>query len=266
MRTWLLTLGARACAGAGGLAEFEDSAASRITAQLGCDTSAITADPSLVRGIVLRTQYFDRLTLEFFARHPHGVGVVLGAGLCTRFSRLAAKLPHQYATDWINIDLPAVCALREQFLPCTGGERNVACSALDAQWLEQLKPGRPLLVLLEGVCPYLPQLLLQELLSALASHCCTQAIPSTIVLDFVHPALLSEPMSAGAMELPLQSGFSQASDIAGLHPALQLCEQRHPYAEFSMRHRYFAAAFAAVYGQQPYTMAAFAVTDPGAAS
>jgi O-methyltransferase involved in polyketide biosynthesis len=267
MGTWLVTLGARARPTLGGVPGFADPEAARIAAQLGC-SPAVTADAAVVRGIVLRTQYFDHLTLQFFQRYPHGMSVVLGAGLCTRFSRLARQLaahrtPDPAGSRWINIDLPPVCALREQFLPCAVGERNVVCSALDVQWLHsaQLSAGRPLLVLLEGVCPYLPQQPLQDMLRAFAAHCAAQAIDATLVLDFVHPALLGQPMQAGGMELPLASGFAQASEIAALHPALRLLEQRHPYAQFSQRHQQFAAAFAERWGQPPYTMAAFAV-DP----
>lgn len=267
MGTWLVTLGARARPALGGVADFVDPEAVRIAAQLSCSPT-VTADPAVVRGIVLRTRYFDHLTLQFFERHPHGVSVVLGAGLCTRFSRLARQLaldlaPGVQSSRWVNIDLPPVCALREQFLPCAVGECNVACSALDVDWLQsaQLSAGRPLLVLLEGVCPYLPQQPLQDMLCALAAHCVTQAIAATLVLDFVHPALLGQPMQAGGMELPLASGFAQASEIERLHPALRLLEQRHPYAQFSERHQQFAAAFAERWDQPPYTMAAFAV-DP----
>ncbi|MDP0947498.1 class I SAM-dependent methyltransferase, partial [Klebsiella pneumoniae] len=79
-----------------------------------------------VRSVVLRTQLFDRLTTQFLSAHPSGLCIALGAGLCTRRSRLAALAG---TARWLNVDLPDAIALRDQYMD--GDETRLACSILD---------------------------------------------------------------------------------------------------------------------------------------
>jgi O-methyltransferase involved in polyketide biosynthesis len=255
--TLLLTLSARAAADkVVPDAVFSDPLARQIAAELPVDVSGYARDPAFVRGIVRRAALFDRLATEFFQTYPNGMGVTLGAGLCTRRSRILAGLsPHQ-SIDWLNIDLPEAIRLREQYMGAATAERNLACSVLDLTWLESagLQPGRPVLFLMEGVCPYLPKAPLEALLQRLAEHLEQHGGVGQMVLDYVHPDLAHLPMQVGGMQLPVVSGFDSAEEISQLHGAIQVLSEEHPFSSFSPQHRHFESAFRAVRRRWPYTV------------
>lgn len=260
--TLLLTLAARAAASSTGAAgsKFSDPEASRIAAALPFDLSAYVQDAAFVNGVMLRAVLFDRFAAAFFSAHPRGLAVTLGAGLCTRRSRLGARGPQGGGLGWLNVDLPDAMALRQDHLPAHEGERNITGSILDPEWLAaaDLPPERPVLVMLEGVCPYLPQTPLEAMLHRLAERFGGRGQAGVLVLDFVHPVLASLPVRVGGMHLPVVSGFEDAARIARIHPAIRVMSEDHPYGEFSAQHRLFETGFRVTTGQWPYTVARFA--------
>jgi len=263
--TLLLTLAARAGSESAVAASvFSDPEARRIAAALPFDLSACVRDAAFVRGVVLRAALIDRLAAEFFAAHPGGMGVTLGAGLCTRRRRLGQGVARSGGIDWLNVDLPDAIRLREQHVEPGEGERNLACSILDPAWLDLagLPDDRPALVMLEGVCPYLPQAPLEAMLLHLAERFGQHGSPCVVVLDYVHPILASMPVQVGGMHLPVVSGFEDSARIAGIHPSIRVISEDHLYSQFSDPHRLFEAAFQATTGRWPYTVARFALGSP----
>jgi len=232
---------------------FSDPEARRIAASLPFDISAYAADEAFVRSIVLRAALFDRFAAEFLSAHPGALCISLGAGLCTRRSRLAPALVAR--SRWLNIDLPEAIELRERHIARGEEERELACSVLDPSWLDAAGlPGeRPVLAMLEGVCPYLPQAPLEALLRSLAGRFEHAKAPCVLLFDHVHPVLARQSMAVGGMRLPVVSGFENAAQIAGLHPAaMRVLSEDHIYAQFSERHSLFEAAFRATTGAWPY--------------
>ncbi|WP_272943562.1 class I SAM-dependent methyltransferase [Variovorax sp. CF313] len=238
---------------------FSDPEAQRIAASLPFDLSAYAMDAAFVRSVVLRAALFDRFAAEFLAIHPGGLCITLGAGLCTRRSRLGAAVAA--GSRWLNIDLPDAIGLRAQHMARGEGETDLACSILDDAWLDAAGlPGeRPVLAMLEGVCPYLPQAPLEALLCRLAGRFEHGATPCTVVLDHVHPVLARQPMAVGGMRLPVVSGFEDAVQIARLHPSMRVLSEDHIYAQFSEQHRLFEAAFQAATGAWPYAVVRLAL-------
>ncbi len=264
--TLLLTLAARArAASAPGLAHlpaFTDPEACRIAAALPPECQAYAQDTAFVRSVVLRSLRFDHLAAEFLAQHPGALCIALGAGLCTRRSRLGAR---GNAARWLNVDLPDAIALRERHMAAADNEAHLACSILDTAWLDaaDLAQARPVLILLEGVCPYLPQAPLQALLAQLAQRFTGAGRPAcAIVLDHVHPLLAQRPMQVGGMRLPVLSGFEDAQQLARLHPSIRVGFEEHPYAAFSQQHQLFEAAFQAATGQRPYAIVRLDLAAP----
>ncbi|CAB5712576.1 O-Methyltransferase involved in polyketide biosynthesis [Delftia tsuruhatensis] len=266
--TLLLTLAARARAatpgeqGLGELPAFADPEARRILAALPPDTPSYATDAAFVRGVVLRSLLFDRLAVEFLHAQPDSLCIALGAGLCTRRSRLATR---GVAARWLNVDLPDAIALRGQCMAPSDEEAHLACSILDTRWLDAAGlPGRqPVLVLLEGVCPYLPQEPLQAMLHQLADRFARPGSPGcTVVLDHVHPLLAQLPMQVGGMRLPVVSGFKDSTQLAGLHPSMRVGFEEHPYARFSQQHQLFETAFHATTGQYPYAIVRLDIGGP----
>ncbi|WP_260319458.1 class I SAM-dependent methyltransferase [Variovorax guangxiensis] len=232
---------------------FSDPEARRIAASLPFDISAYAADPAFVRSIVLRAALFDRFAAGFLSDHPGALCITLGAGLCTRRSRLGALVAR---SRWLNIDLPDAIGLRAQHVPHAdeGEGADIACSVLDERWLDTagLPGDRPVLVMLEGVCPYLPQSPLETVLRSLADRFAQGTAPCVVVLDHVHPVLAAQSMAVGGMRLPVVSGFENAAQIARLHPSMRVLSEDHIYGQFSEKHRLFEAAFRATTGASPY--------------
>ena len=243
------------------IAAFTDPEASEAAGRLGL---AVTQDAAFTRGVVLRSLWFDQMASRFLMDHPDGQVVSLGAGLCTRWRRLNTGLPSLAATDWLNIDLPDVIAWRRRCVMPGPRERDVAGSVLDLAWLAHADPqaGRPALVLLEGVCPYLPHAPLSHMLTALATHLAAHDIPAWLVADFIHPDLVRRPMQVDGIVLPVLSGFRDVDEVSGLHPSMRLLEQQQPFARFSEGHRQFADGFQALHGCAPYTWACLAMGAP----
>ncbi|MET3440310.1 O-methyltransferase involved in polyketide biosynthesis [Variovorax paradoxus] len=256
--TLLLTLAARAGSqGVVAASEFSDPEARRIAAALPFDLSVYAHDAAFVRGVVLRAALIDGFAAEFFAAHPSGMGITLGAGLCTRRSRLGSRVARSGGVDWLSVDLPDAIRLREQHVTADDGERNLACSILDPEWLDVagLPGDRPVLVMLEGVCPYLPQAPLEAMLRRLAQRFTRCQSACMVVLDFVHPILASMPVQVGGMHLPVVSGFEDSAQVAGIHSSIRVRSEDHLYSRFSEQHRLFETAFRATTGRWPYTVA-----------
>lgn len=113
-------------------------------------------------GCVIRARSIDRVVQNFLETHPSAVIVNLGAGLCTRFSRL-----DNGEVRWYEVDFPEVIALRRKFFSESVGAASpseqryhfIAKSILDFTWIDaiQREPNQPMLILYEGVSPYLSE-------------------------------------------------------------------------------------------------------------
>lgn len=185
-QTLLITLVARARAGrfCPDLG-FTDPWAQQVLAQLDVDADEWSEDPLSMRGAVLRTLAIDRLARAFFERHPEGCAVNLGAGLCTRFQRLDNGRLH-----WIDLDLPEVIGLRSQLLPAGARRQALAGSAADLAWVQRVphEPGRPLLLVAEGLLMYLSPAQVRALFMRCAE---AFAAPCEFVCDYTHPWVVS---------------------------------------------------------------------------
>ncbi|MBW0102319.1 class I SAM-dependent methyltransferase [Pseudonocardia sp. KRD291] len=129
---------------------------------------------------VLRGAIFDHWVREFLTAHPSGTVVELGAGLSTRAERLMTDV--RADTNWVDVDLPEVTALRRELLPETAGRRFVAGSVLDEDWLDVVRelPG-PYLLVSESVLTLLPEQGVQRVVFTIGS-----VLPgATLLMDTV---------------------------------------------------------------------------------
>ncbi|MDP0397876.1 class I SAM-dependent methyltransferase [Tsukamurella strandjordii] len=101
--------------------------------------------------VTVRTAQYDIWTREFLAKHPEATVVHLGCGLDSRIFRIAPGP----GVRWIDVDFPAVIALRGQVYPSRPGYRLLAASATDNSWLQEIPADRPTLLLAEGISMYL---------------------------------------------------------------------------------------------------------------
>jgi O-methyltransferase involved in polyketide biosynthesis len=94
----------------------------------------------------LRALCFDQAMRRIVGEHPGGTVVSLGDGFDTGFWRL-----DDGRMRWLSVDLPEVVALREKHLPAHPRVRNLACSALDLSWMDEVDDGGHVLVSAQGV-------------------------------------------------------------------------------------------------------------------
>lgn len=172
---------------------------------------------------VLRGAVFDHWVREFLHAHPGGTVVELGAGLNTRAERLADGRAGRVDANWLDVDLPAVAALRRELLPGTEG-RLVAGSVLDEDWLDVVRGmPAPYLLVSESVLTLLPEQGVQRIVFTIGS----MLAGATLLTDTVGRTTAShlersEPLSSASLTFDWT-----CEDPAELEPwGLRLLESR----------------------------------------
>ncbi|MCA2223088.1 class I SAM-dependent methyltransferase [Nonomuraea aurantiaca] len=111
---------------------------------------------------VVRTKAHDDWARSFLADHPDAVVLHLGCGLDARVYRIDPPA----IVDWYDLDYPSVIELRRQFLPPREHYTLIDSSVTDLTWLERIPRGRPVLVIAEGLVPYLTETDVRRLLTS----------------------------------------------------------------------------------------------------
>lgn len=102
----------------------------------------------------LRALTFDVATSDYLQTHPKASVVALAEGLETSFWRLDTAGLADHVT-WYSVDLPPVIALRAQLLPRTDRVAQLAQSALDRTWMDQVDDRHGVFITAEGLLMYL---------------------------------------------------------------------------------------------------------------
>ncbi|WP_440468461.1 class I SAM-dependent methyltransferase [Pseudomonas sp. YH-1] len=118
-------------------------------------------------GIALRAKLFDDWVRDFLARYPACVVLQLGCGLDSRVFRVDPPSTVQ----WFEVDFPEVIALRERLYPAQENCHLLATSLTAPDWWRRVPTGRPVLLLSEGVLPYVEADQVPRLLRELAAYC-----------------------------------------------------------------------------------------------
>ncbi|KAK0717992.1 O-methyltransferase domain-containing protein [Lasiosphaeria miniovina] len=180
--------------------------------------------------VLLRARLLDAWAGAFLAAHPAATVLHLGCGLDSRALRLAplwAGSSDLKAVRWLDVDVPAVAALRRQLMPApdvTGkGEAEYAlveASVTDDAWLDAVPADRPTLVVMEGLLPYLAPADARRLVQRIAGRFPT----GQLVFDvpgswFLRMQALNRPISrTGAV---MRFAMDDPEDLAAAHPALR---------------------------------------------
>ncbi|OCB27803.1 methyltransferase [Mycobacterium malmoense] len=104
--------------------------------------------------MALRSLAVDRCAIDYLAAHPRATVVALAEGLQTSFWRLDRALPDAQFR-WLSVDLPPVVDLRRCLLPQSPRITDLAQSALDYSWIDQVDAGDGVFVTAEGLLMYL---------------------------------------------------------------------------------------------------------------
>ncbi|MDI2028921.1 class I SAM-dependent methyltransferase [Saccharopolyspora sp. TS4A08] len=131
-----------------------DHAAHELAARIDFDFRRLRMDSADRMAVVLRAKEIDDRARDFLAAHPDAVVLHLACGLDSRPFRL--EIPDE--ARWFDVDMPDVVELRDRLYPqLRDNHRTLAASVTETGWLDEVPPGRPTLVIAEGLTPYLSE-------------------------------------------------------------------------------------------------------------
>lgn len=118
---------------------FEDYESRRLFERIDCELPKQKKIMTKAGAIMGATRQYDLAAVcrEYLAEHPKACVVNLGCGLDTTFRQVDNGMAKGY-----NIDFPDVIATRNELLPETEREKNIAGDMNDISWFEQI-PYRP---------------------------------------------------------------------------------------------------------------------------
>jgi O-methyltransferase involved in polyketide biosynthesis len=143
-----------------------DATADQIVRETNYDYGQLRIETNLILNVALRAKKLDQVAADFLARHPDGVGLDLGAGLDTRFERLAPPA----TVDWYDVDFPAVATARERLISEHPNAHVIGADVRDPDWLDAVPTGRPAVIVADGMMAFLSQDELVSLWNRLISH------------------------------------------------------------------------------------------------
>jgi O-methyltransferase involved in polyketide biosynthesis len=198
---------------------LKDEQAVVILRRLDYDFSKFKIASSEQAAAIIRVRIFDHCAHEFLARHPDGILVNIGCGLDTRFSRLDNGTLECY-----DLDLPNVIELRRQLVPKSPRCHVLASSALDVEWMDALPKNRPVLLMAEGVFPYLEEREIKKLVLALNER----FAGSELLFDVLSPALVwmhNIELRFTGLQATLRWGLKRSRDIERWSPGIRLLDE-----------------------------------------
>jgi O-methyltransferase involved in polyketide biosynthesis len=132
-----------------------DHFAKAAVARIDYDWEALGINARQAPSVAIRTLHFDNWTRQFLAVHEqaHEEVTVLhvGCGLDARVHRLDPPA----GVQWYDIDYPEVIGLRERVYSGRANYRMLAASVIDPSWLAEIPAHTPVLLVGEGLTPYL---------------------------------------------------------------------------------------------------------------
>ena len=127
-------------------AKIRDEIAVELVKKLDYDFSKADKDKAMSCGVIARTIVLDRMVRQYLEKHENTVVVNIACGLDTRCYRMKEKY-----LRWYNVDLPETMKIRRQFLPETGPIYQIAKSAMDNSYVDDIDyHGENVLVIMEG--------------------------------------------------------------------------------------------------------------------
>ncbi|MEU4218891.1 class I SAM-dependent methyltransferase [Actinoplanes sp. NPDC026623] len=169
---------------------------------------------------VVRTKAFDDWARSFLAEHREAVVLNLGCGLDARVHRIAPPA----TVEWYDLDHPPVVELRQQLLPPREHCTLIGSDVTDLSWLARIPRGRPVLVIAEGLVPYLTEAAARLLLTSVVdAFPAGQILFDTVSVGAWH-ASKWDPLGR-RYNAQFHCGFNDAAALAEWHPRLQYVDE-----------------------------------------
>jgi O-methyltransferase len=169
---------------------------------------------------VVRTRAHDDWARSFLAGHPDAVVVHLGAGLDARVYRIDPPP----TVDWYDVDYPTVIDLRRRYLPPREHYTQIGSSVTDLTWLDGIPRGRPVLLIAEGLVPYLTEADVRRLLTTVVDAFPTGQIQLDTVSVRAWRTSKWDP-TLRRYGARFHCGFDHPADLAEWHPRLTYVDE-----------------------------------------
>ena len=131
-------------------AKIKDEIAVELVKKLDYDFSKADKDKAMTYGVIARTIVLDRMVEQYLEKHENTVVVNIA---WTGYQMLSDEGKY---LRWYNVDLPETMKIRRQFLPETGPIYQIAKSAMDDSYIDDIDyHGENVLVIIEGLTMYL---------------------------------------------------------------------------------------------------------------
>src|SRR3954451_3022212 len=172
----------------------------------------------LVAGV--RAKAHDDWARSFLADHPDAVVLHLGCGLDARVYRIDPPA----TVDWYDLDYPSVVELRQQFLPPREHYTLIGSDVTDLTWLERIPRGRPVLLIAEGLVPYLTEADARLLLTSVVDAFPTGQMLFDIVSVAAWRGSKWDPLGR-KYNAQFHCGFNDPAGLADWHPRLEYVDE-----------------------------------------
>lgn len=218
--TALMTLNGRAHQARQADAIIDDPMAIRLAGAIHCDFDKFGR-----RGqeMALRSLAFDRCAIQYLTKHPAATVVALAEGLQTSFWRLNSALPNAQFR-WTTIDFPPIIELRQRLLPSSPRITNLAQSALDYSWMDEVDTSFGVHITAEGLLMYLQP---DDAMGLIAE--CAKRFPDGQLVFDLPPVLLKKVAPKGLRAtrryrfppMPFSLSVSQLANLVNTVPGIE---------------------------------------------
>lgn len=218
--------------------QFSDPYAVAIKNEVKAAIPIDQTDKDFIFSITERAKIFDRVTSAFLLQNREAIVLSLGCGLCSRANRLQ-QMTKGNGYKWINIDLKDVVEVRNVLYEEQSNISNSACDDIEnANWLDELvsPDARPVLLIMEGVSPYLTQEKLEKLLYNIGQKVRSQAAKVSILFDYCHPEYSYDGTiinNRSAKKVDFQAGFKNTNAIMSLVSGIEIIGRYNTLANSS---------------------------------
>lgn len=214
--TLLITLYMRASDAMSKKPILNDKKSLEIMKQIEYDFDKFKNSKASFFGTMARIRVMDTKVKEFITKNPKCNIISVGCGLDTRFERV-----DNGQILWYNLDFPEVIEMRKNFFKENKRVVNIAKSALDRTWTDDLiKNSEPLLIVSEGVLMYLKEDEIRDFLNILTSSFSSFEAH----FDLCHQYIVKKSSSHDTvkyMNAEFNFGVTDGHEIVELNPKLK---------------------------------------------
>lgn len=221
--TLLITLYAKAMDNRAAHPLLHDRLADDLVRRIDYDFERFGLSPLDIRGLALRALAIDHWTRAALQSRRDTLVLHLACGLDSRIYRVDPALE----VDWLDIDFPDVIRLRRELLPQRLGKyRTLASNVMEPDWIGKLDSDRPVLVIAEGLFPYLDEDRARELVRRLIGHFPQGGQLLCDVYSRLALRLLRHARMIRVTDARIGDWRARGADaLQGWHPRLQLIDR-----------------------------------------